>query len=594
MNSPPSTLGKYQIIREIARSNDIVYEAWDQQMNRRVAVKELAFPNGLSDTQREDRVSRFKREARAAGSLAHPNIMTVYEVGEDGNRHFIAMEYLDGTTLRKEIDSNGFLPVEKSVDIAISVLRGLAFAHMNGVIHRDIKPDNIQILSDGRIKITDFGIARLTFEPNLTIDGQVFGTPSYMSPEQVVGKEIDARSDLFSVGIMLYEMISGTKPFGGDSVVAITFAIMNKEPDQPPQIPYGIWQVLRKCLDKSPALRQSSAEELLTELERAQQAPQGYADPYNQQNNNPYATNSFYPGAAPPVAFQPPPAAFQPPPAYGMQPPPMMMNPGLQAPIMQQPTGFGQPIPTMPAPSGFVPPPAAPVYYPPPPRAPLFRPETRYMFGRVFLAICLVVALFALVIAVINGIAGAINNGQAINSSEIRTASNDQVPLKDRIDAAEKARGSDNQVERDLAKAELSDLYHKQADAASADPKAAAEVENSYRMAVENNPTNPIHYYSLAQQLQQRAASLEVPKERARVLSEVVSNYQTGLRYEADQLRRKEKQNAMAKALYEQAIAIAEDGDKGGARDLLYKAKRVLEQAPDLEQQINSLLAKLT
>ncbi|HZH97531.1 MAG TPA: serine/threonine-protein kinase, partial [Fimbriimonadaceae bacterium] len=138
--SPPTTLGKYQIIREIARSNDIVYEGYDPLMNRRVAIKELAVPNGATPQQKEERLKRFHREAKAAGSLAHPNIVTIYEVGEEASRHFLAMEYLDGHTLRNEIDTHGFLPQERAIEIAVAVLLALDYAHQNGVVHRDIKP----------------------------------------------------------------------------------------------------------------------------------------------------------------------------------------------------------------------------------------------------------------------------------------------------------------------------------------------------------------------------------------------------------------------------------------------------------------------
>ncbi len=225
----PTTLGKYQIIREIARSNDIVYEAYDPLMNRRIALKELAMPSGASDAQRDDRIRRFSREAKAAGSLNHPNIVTIFEFGEDSGRHFIAMEFLEGHNLRNELDTHGFLAADRAIEITLEVLDALDYAHKNGVIHRDIKPENIQLLPDGRVKLTDFGIARITFEPNLTIDGQVFGTPSYMSPEQVVGREIDARSDVFGVGVILYEMLSGQKPFQGDSVVSITYGIVKSK-----------------------------------------------------------------------------------------------------------------------------------------------------------------------------------------------------------------------------------------------------------------------------------------------------------------------------------------------------------------------------
>src|SRR5262249_32908350 len=184
----------------------------------------------LAGEQRRERVERFYREARAAGALTHANIVTVYEVGEESGRHFIAMEFLEGESLRDRLQRSSPLPLDEALRIAVAVADGLHFAHQHGVVHRDVKPDNVHLLPDGRVKITDFGIARITFEPTLTADGQIFGTPSYMSPEQVTGKGIDARSDIFSLGVMLYEMVAGRKPFTGDSVITITYNIMNMEP----------------------------------------------------------------------------------------------------------------------------------------------------------------------------------------------------------------------------------------------------------------------------------------------------------------------------------------------------------------------------
>jgi len=266
MSTGSGTLGKYQIIREIARSNDIVYEAYDPAMNRRVALKELNMPTGIGDKQMRERRARFSREAKAAGSLSHPNIVTIFEVGEDNGRPYIAMEYLEGNNLRQRLDVEGKLDLKEAVDIAVQVLTGLQYAHDHGVIHRDVKPENIQLLPDGRVKLTDFGIARLTFEPTLTIDGQIFGTPSYMSPEQVVGKEIDARTDLFSTGIILYESLTGTKPFTGDNVVATSHAITHLQPPDPQGAPYGIVQIVRKALEKSPSGRHHSAKEMAAAL----------------------------------------------------------------------------------------------------------------------------------------------------------------------------------------------------------------------------------------------------------------------------------------------------------------------------------------
>jgi serine/threonine-protein kinase len=370
MSSLPTTLGKYQIIREIARSNDIVYEAYDPAMDRRVALKELNMPAGATDQQRKDRIERFERECRAGGRLAHPNIMTVYEFGEDAGRYFMAMEYLDGQTLRQEIDTRGALDPDRAVEIAIAVLRGLEHAHSNGVVHRDIKPDNIQLTSSG-VKITDFGIARLTFQPNLTMDGQVFGTPSYMSPEQVRGGEIDARSDVFSVGVVLYEMLTGQKPFTGDSVITITYAILNHQAPMLTQVSYGLQRVVEQALEKSSALRYTSAQQMADALAKAlADSKTGAFD----HSPNPYLTP--VPGTAIPQMGTPygtvQPAA--PPPTYNYNP--YQQGPHQTGPVPQP--GFPFPLPT---------------YFPPPPRKPVLSPDQEALLKRVVL-ITLVLATF--------------------------------------------------------------------------------------------------------------------------------------------------------------------------------------------------------
>ena len=264
-----NTLGRYQIVREIARSNDIVYEARDPIMGRRVALKELAVPANLQGAARRERIERFYREAKAAGSLTHPNIVTIYEVGEENGRHFIAMEYLEGQSLRDVLQVRGTLPVPEALRIAQAIAAALQYAHRHGVIHRDVKPDNVHLLPDGRIKLTDFGIARLMFEASLTADGQVFGTPSYMSPEQVAGKPLDPRSDLFSLGVMLYEMVTGRKPFTGDSVVTITYNIMNLDPTAPPGVPPAVQAIIRRAMAKDPAQRYPDAGAMARDLEVA-------------------------------------------------------------------------------------------------------------------------------------------------------------------------------------------------------------------------------------------------------------------------------------------------------------------------------------
>ncbi len=265
--------GKYQIVREIARSNDIVFEALDVSLGRKIALKELNIAPSMTGQARRERIERFNREARAAGRLSHPNIVSITDFGEENGRHFIAMEYLDGQNLRDRMTGGGAVPLKEAIEITCQVLDALAYAHTKNVIHRDIKPDNIQILPGGSIKITDFGIARLTEEPALTSNGQVFGTPSYMSPEQIEGRNIDFRSDIFSMGIVLYEMLTGQKPFQGDSVISITYAVVNADPPAMPGVPTGIEQVIRRALAKNPAHRQTNAEQMKQDLRNAEQTP---------------------------------------------------------------------------------------------------------------------------------------------------------------------------------------------------------------------------------------------------------------------------------------------------------------------------------
>lgn len=261
-----NTIGKYEIIREIARSNDIVYEAIDPSINRRVALKELWIPPNVQGAQRRERIERFRREGKAAGKLAHPNIVTIYEVGQDNDRHFIAMEFLEGQNLREALQAGGPMSINDAIHYALQLCSALSYAHQNGVVHRDIKPDNVQILPGGYCKLTDFGIARLIGESPITQNGQVFGTPSYMSPEQVSGKDIDARSDIFSLGVMLYEMIAGSKPFSGDSIVTVTYNIMNMDPAAPPGAPPWLAGIIRKAMSKDPNDRYASADEMAEDL----------------------------------------------------------------------------------------------------------------------------------------------------------------------------------------------------------------------------------------------------------------------------------------------------------------------------------------
>ena len=291
--SSNTILGKYRIIREIARSNDIVYEAIDPTMARRVAVKELQLPPHLAGAQKRERIERFYREAKAAGTLSHRNIVTIHDVGQENDRHFLVMEYLEGQSLRDILQMQGALPLKETVEITLQLCDALAYAHSRGVVHRDIKPDNVHILPGGVIKLTDFGIARITAEPSITTQGQVFGTPSYMSPEQVASHTVDHRTDLFSLGITLYEMLTGRKPFVGDSVITITYNIMNNQPTMPVGVPQALQQILQRALAKDPNQRYQNAAAMAADLR---------AEKFALTSPTP-AAQAAHVGKAPPLTF---------------------------------------------------------------------------------------------------------------------------------------------------------------------------------------------------------------------------------------------------------------------------------------------------
>ena len=275
-------IGRYQITREIARSNDIVYEAFDPQLGRRLALKELALDVRVQEPERRLRIDRFFREARAAGNLSHPGIVTIFDFGEDNGRYFIAMEYLEGETLKSRITRTGPLPTEEAVRILSALCDAVEYAHARQIVHRDIKPDNIHILPDGTVKITDFGIARMLGEQTITVAGQVFGTPSYMAPEQIRGAMVDARTDIFSLGLVLFEMLSGRKAFWGEALETVVYRIMS-EPvpplhDQPPAINAAI----QMAVQKDPGQRYVSAAQMKTALTGGSQARSAVAAPYAQ------------------------------------------------------------------------------------------------------------------------------------------------------------------------------------------------------------------------------------------------------------------------------------------------------------------------
>jgi len=217
------TLGRYEILSELGQgAMGTVYLGKDPKINREVAVKTLRYEEVPS--QLEEVKARFFREAEAAGKLTHPNIVTIFDVGEDHDMAYIAMELLNGEDLSNYCLKGNLLPVKRVLGIISSVAEALSYAHSQGVVHRDIKPANIILLINDQVKVADFGIARV-MDISETQTGVVFGTPAYMSPEQIAGKKVDGRSDLFSLGVVFYELLTGEKPFKGDSITEVMYAI---------------------------------------------------------------------------------------------------------------------------------------------------------------------------------------------------------------------------------------------------------------------------------------------------------------------------------------------------------------------------------
>jgi serine/threonine protein kinase len=260
--------GRYRIVKELGKgSMGVVYQAHDPQIDRLVALKVLREDR----VGGEDFVSRFLKEAKAIGRLSHPNIVTVYDVGRDHNTIYIAMEYLKGKPFN-DVIRNGQMSLKQKVDISLQVARTLNYAHEKGIIHRDIKPSNIILSANGQIKLTDFGIARIEdFDATLqTQVGDILGTPTYMSPEQVIGKRVDGRTDLYSLGVFLYELTVGRRPFLGNNIAAVFRAITHDDPIAPsqidPSIPNALSDLILKALSKNPDERFQTGAEMCDAL----------------------------------------------------------------------------------------------------------------------------------------------------------------------------------------------------------------------------------------------------------------------------------------------------------------------------------------
>jgi DNA helicase-2/ATP-dependent DNA helicase PcrA len=275
-----TTIAHYRVLEPLgAGGMGVVYKAYDEKLDRVVALKVLP-PEAVAS---EDRRRRFHQEARAASALSHPHILTVYEIGHAEEHHYIAMEYIQGETLRHKITSQP-LPIVEALDLAIQIADGLSKAHEQGIVHRDLKPENLMVSRDGYVKILDFGLAKLIGRPGpmsadsgaktmiqvKTQAGMLMGTINYMAPEQLLGRRVDPRTDVFALGIVLYEMVTGRRPFAGDNDIDTMHAILHEDPKPPHVIwvaaPRDVQPILERALAKEPKKRYQTAKELATDL----------------------------------------------------------------------------------------------------------------------------------------------------------------------------------------------------------------------------------------------------------------------------------------------------------------------------------------
>jgi serine/threonine-protein kinase len=328
--TPGAKLGRFEIKSVLGQgAMGVVYLADDPQIGRLVAIKTVR-PGMARDETAIEIEERLRKEARLAGRLQHPNIVTIYDVGRHGDDSFIAMEYVDGKSLTRYLVAPDDLPLGAKIAIIRQTADALAHAHERGVLHRDIKPGNILIARDGRVKVTDFGIGRFTSATtsDLTRTGQMIGSPAYMSPEQVRGEKLDGRSDLFSLGVVLYELLTSARPFPGESITTLVYQILHTEPRDPLELKAGLppatREVMARLLAKSPEKRPADAREFLQELSRIEsiqresEMTRRAVAPVRPPPPAPPAAESATswnepPPAAPPTVRSPPPESAPPP-----------------------------------------------------------------------------------------------------------------------------------------------------------------------------------------------------------------------------------------------------------------------------------------
>ena len=260
----PERIGRYELLDRIGKGGmGVVYRARDTQLDRLVALKMIVTELAEESETRE----RFIREARAAADLNHPNIIKIYDFGEQSGRAYIAMELLAGRNLVQVLEDEERIPIESSMKVMRGVSSGLSFAHARAIVHRDLKPGNLFLPDNGWVKILDFGLARIA-SSKLTRSGLVFGTPDYMSPEQVRGKVVDHRSDIFSFGAVCYHLVAGRKPFAGGSLPMVMRRVLEEDPEPLAETSPMVARIIWKALQKDPAARYQTMDELRADLDR--------------------------------------------------------------------------------------------------------------------------------------------------------------------------------------------------------------------------------------------------------------------------------------------------------------------------------------
>jgi serine/threonine protein kinase len=290
--------GRYEIVSELGRgAMGVVYKAMDPVIGRTVAVKTIRLSEEGTGLSRPELLTRFQTEARAAGLLTHPNIVVVFDAGEEDGLYYITMELVEGKSLQALLDSGHAFPLPRTLRIMEQTCSALQFAHERNVVHRDIKPANLMLTADDTVKVTDFGTAKILQFGTVQQTAHVMGTPSYMSPEQVKGRAVDGRSDIFSLGVMLYEMVTGEKPFPGQNITTVIYKIVNEDPVPPrqidPSIHPGISAVVMRALAKEPEQRYQSCREMLEDLKSYRTVAPAGANPQSTMvmgNGSPAAT----------------------------------------------------------------------------------------------------------------------------------------------------------------------------------------------------------------------------------------------------------------------------------------------------------------